>query len=64
VAGCCERSTERPGFIKGGELFDQLSVLAASQDGLCSMELVIKRTETLSWNIDIKFENSSVVFVF
>jgi hypothetical protein len=39
VARSCEHGNEPSGSIKCGE-FDQLSVLLASQEGLCSMELV------------------------
>jgi hypothetical protein len=41
VAGSCEHGDEPSGSIKCGEFPDQLSVLLASQEGLCSMELVI-----------------------
>jgi hypothetical protein len=40
VAGPCEHSNELSGSIKGGEFLDWLSDLLASQEGLCSMELV------------------------
>jgi hypothetical protein len=40
VAGCCEHGDEPSGSIKCGEFPDYLSVLLASQEGLCSMELV------------------------
>jgi hypothetical protein len=40
VVGCCEHCDEPLGFIKCGEFLDSLSVLLASQAGLCSMELV------------------------
>jgi hypothetical protein len=40
VAGCCEHGDEPPGSIECGEFLDYLSVLVASQEGLCSMELV------------------------
>jgi hypothetical protein len=40
VAGSCEHGNEPSGSIKCGEFLDYLSVLLASQEGLCSMELV------------------------
>jgi hypothetical protein len=40
VAGSCEHGNEPSGSITCGESLDQLSVLLASQEGLCSMELV------------------------
>jgi hypothetical protein len=40
VAGSCEHGNEPSGSIKCGEFLDWLSVLLASQEGLCSMELV------------------------
>jgi hypothetical protein len=40
VAGFCEHADEPLGSIKCGEFSDLLSVLLASQEGLCSMELV------------------------
>jgi hypothetical protein len=40
VASSCEHGDEPSGSIKCGEFLDQLSVLLASQEGLCSMELV------------------------
>jgi hypothetical protein len=40
VEGSYEHGNEPLGSIKCGELLDQLSVLLASQEGLCSMELV------------------------
>jgi hypothetical protein len=40
VAGCCEHDDEPSGSIKCGEFLDYLSVLLASQEGFCSMELV------------------------
>jgi hypothetical protein len=40
VAGSFEHGNEPSGSIKCGEFFDWLSVLLASQEGLCSMELV------------------------
>jgi hypothetical protein len=40
VAGSCENGNEPSGSIKCGEFLDYLSVLLASQEGLCSMELV------------------------
>jgi hypothetical protein len=40
VAGSCEQGNEPSGSIKCEEFLDKLSVLLASQEGLCSMELV------------------------
>jgi len=41
MAGSCERAYETLGGTKCGELHSQLSnYLIASQEGLCSMELV------------------------
>jgi hypothetical protein len=40
VAGSCEHGNEPSGSIKFGEFLDYLSLLLASQEGLCSMELV------------------------
>jgi hypothetical protein len=40
VAGSCEHGDEPSGSIKCEEFLDYLSVLSASQEGLCSMELV------------------------
>jgi hypothetical protein len=40
VAGSCEHGNEPSGSIKCGEFLDYLSVLLASQEGLCSMEIV------------------------
>jgi hypothetical protein len=39
VADSCEHGNAPPGSIKGMKFLDQLSVLLASQEGLCSMEL-------------------------
>jgi hypothetical protein len=41
VANSCEQGDEPSCSIKCGEFLDWLSVLLASQEGLCSMELVI-----------------------
>jgi hypothetical protein len=40
VEGSCEHGNELSVSTKGGEFLDWLSVLSASQEGLCSMELV------------------------
>jgi hypothetical protein len=40
VAGSCEHGDEPSDSIKCGEILDYLSVLLASQEGLCSTELV------------------------
>jgi hypothetical protein len=37
VAGFREHCNEPPSSIKDGEFIDKLSVLLASQDGLCTM---------------------------
>jgi hypothetical protein len=41
VASSCEHGDEPSGSIKCREFLDQLSVLLASQEGLCCMELVL-----------------------
>jgi hypothetical protein len=38
LAGSCEHGNEPLGSIKGGEFLDNLELLLASQEGLCSME--------------------------
>jgi hypothetical protein len=40
MVGSCEHGNEPSGSINGEEVFDQLSVLLVSQEGLCSMEFV------------------------
>jgi hypothetical protein len=40
VAGSCEHGNETSGSIKCGEFLDYLSILLASEEGLCFMELV------------------------
>jgi hypothetical protein len=40
VAGSCKHGNEPSGSIKDGEFFNYLSLLLASQEGLCSIELV------------------------
>jgi hypothetical protein len=40
VVGFCEHGDEPSSSIKCGEFIDYLNVLLASQEGLCSMELV------------------------
>jgi hypothetical protein len=40
VAGSCEHGNETSGSIKGREFLGYLSELLASQEGLCSMELI------------------------
>jgi hypothetical protein len=40
MAGSFEHGNEPSGFIKGGKFLDQLSVLLAAQEGLCSLELL------------------------
>jgi hypothetical protein len=41
VASFCEHGNEPSGFIKCWEILEQPAQLAASQEGLSSMELVI-----------------------
>jgi hypothetical protein len=41
VARSCERGNETSGSIIGGEFLGQLSILLASQEGLCSTEIVM-----------------------
>jgi hypothetical protein len=43
VTGSCEDGNEPSGSIKCGEFLDYLNVLLASEEGLCSMELVSYR---------------------
>jgi hypothetical protein len=40
VAGCCKHGDEPLGSIKCGEFPDYWNVILASQEGLCSVELV------------------------
>jgi hypothetical protein len=40
VVGSCEHGSQPPGSIKVWECLDYLSILLASQEGLCSMEFV------------------------
>jgi hypothetical protein len=40
VVSSCDHGDEPSGSINCGEFLDLLSVLLASQEGLCSMELV------------------------
>jgi hypothetical protein len=42
MAGSCEHGNEPVSSIKGWEFLEYLSVLSASQEGLCSMELSIR----------------------
>jgi hypothetical protein len=41
VVDSCEHGNEPSDYINGGESLDQLNVLSASQEGLCSMEIVM-----------------------
>jgi hypothetical protein len=41
VVGSCEHGNEPLGSIECGVFIDWLSLLLASQEGLCSMELVL-----------------------
>jgi hypothetical protein len=45
VTGCCEHGSENSCSIKDGVFLDLLSVLLASQEGLCSMELASESTK-------------------
>jgi hypothetical protein len=47
VAGSCGHGNEPSDTIKCGEFLDWLSVLLASQEGLCSMELVSYKKKML-----------------
>jgi hypothetical protein len=49
VAGSCEHGNEPSGSIKFGEFLDYLSVPLASQEGLCSMELVKIGYDKIEW---------------
>jgi hypothetical protein len=40
VAGSCKQRNKPSDSIKGGEFLEQLSVLSASHEGLCFMELL------------------------
>jgi hypothetical protein len=40
MAGSCEHVNKPFGSIKGGEFLNLLNVLLASQEGLCSTELI------------------------
>jgi hypothetical protein len=48
MVGCCEHGNEPSGSIKGGGISWQAEWLSASQEGLCSMELVISLGYDLS----------------
>jgi hypothetical protein len=50
VVGSCEHGNEPSGSIKCGEFLDYLSVLLASQEGLCSMELVRRLVSSVHGN--------------
>jgi hypothetical protein len=47
VVGFCEHGNEPSGSIKCREFLDYLSLLSAFQEGLCSMELVIRLKKSL-----------------
>jgi hypothetical protein len=47
--GSSEHGNEPLGSIKNGDLLDQLSVLLASQEGLCSIEL-----DSYGFSLEIK----------
>jgi hypothetical protein len=49
VVGSCEHGNEPSGTIKSGKFLDYLSVLLASQEGLCSMELVSYTSRPLKY---------------
>ena len=40
MAGCCVYGDESSGSVKCGEFLEYLRTFLASQEGLCSMELV------------------------
>jgi hypothetical protein len=42
MAGCFEHGNESSVSIRDGEFLDWLSVLLDSQEGLCSMELLVR----------------------
>jgi hypothetical protein len=46
VTGSCEHGIEPSVSIKYGEFLDQLSVLLASPEGICSMELILSSIHT------------------
>jgi hypothetical protein len=47
VVGSCEHGNEPSGFIKSEELLEELSVVLACQEGLCSMQLVLEFIQTI-----------------
>jgi hypothetical protein len=57
VAGSCEHGNEPSGSIKCGEFLDYLSVLLASQEGPCSMELVIIMNLFNKYKCEVKKRN-------
>jgi hypothetical protein len=42
VTGCCERGNEYSGLVKCGEFIHYLETSLGSQEGFCSMELVLR----------------------
>jgi hypothetical protein len=40
--GACGHGNEASGFVKFGEFLDWLSVVSASEEGLCSVELTYR----------------------
>ena len=40
MAGCCECGNEPSGSVKCGKFLELVEALLASQEGLCSVELV------------------------
>jgi hypothetical protein len=62
VAGSCEHGNEPSGSIECGEFLDWLSILVASQEGLCSMEL--GSFECLSCSVKIYLDHSSCIFIY
>jgi hypothetical protein len=51
--GTGEHGNEPSGSMKDGEFLDQLSVLLAPQDELCSMELVGTVESEVYWRLDM-----------
>jgi hypothetical protein len=67
VAGYCKHGNEISYSIKGREFCDQLSVVVASQEGLCSMELVTFSMDSLILNLieihPVTLQNSRVLLL-
>jgi hypothetical protein len=60
VAGSCEHGNEPSGSITSGEYLDQLSVLLASQERFCCMELVCKYHVKLKKQVLLRIIGSEI----